>query len=51
MTFSAPTSEEIVAGLVTDEEIGVDVEIHGGLWVNDLPHGFGRRNYPNGTVR
>lgn len=50
MTFTAPSSEDIIAGLVTDEDIGFDTEIHRGMWANDLPHGFGRRNYPNGNV-
>jgi hypothetical protein len=50
MKFSAPSREEIIAGLVTDEEIGFDDEIHRGHWENDLPQGAGIRNYPNGQV-
>jgi hypothetical protein len=50
MKFSAPSREEIIAGLVTDEEIGFDDEIHRGQWEDDLPQGVGIRNYPNGQV-
>lgn len=50
MTFSAPSPEEILSGLVADEDIGFDSEVHRGQWENDLPQGFGIRNYPNGQV-
>lgn len=51
MTFTGPTDQEILSGLALEEEIGIDSEIHQGLWENDLPHGLGIRNYPNGQVR
>jgi hypothetical protein len=50
MTFSAPSAEEILSGLVADEDIGFDLEVHRGQWANDLPQGFGIRNYANGQV-
>jgi hypothetical protein len=50
MTFSAASPEEILSGLVADEDIGFDSEVHRGQWENDLPQGFGIRNYPNGQV-
>jgi hypothetical protein len=50
MTFTGPTHEEIISGFVLDEEIGLDIEVHRGMWENDLPHGLGIRNYPNGQV-